>query len=59
MAGKRNEVGTNTAEYSVGTVAACGFACLLYLLQDFYDDLLRTALSVALQHLKFLWPVLW
>lgn len=59
MANNRTEAGMNTAEYAVGTVAACGFACLLYLLHDFYDDLLRAVLSVALQQVKLYWPVLW
>ncbi|MGP3980509.1 DUF4244 domain-containing protein [Streptomyces sp. KR80] len=28
--GARREVGMTTAEYAVGTVAACGFAAVLY-----------------------------
>ncbi len=49
----------NTAEYAVGTVAACGFACLLYLLRHCYDDLLRTVFGAALQQVKFRWLRLW
>lgn len=59
MADKRNEFGTITAEYAVGTLAACGFASLMYLLHDYYDNLLRTILGLALQQVKFLWPHLW
>ncbi len=59
MSDKRNEAGMNTAEYAVGTVAACEFACLLYLLHDFYDDLLRTVFGAALQQVKFRWLRLW
>lgn len=59
MFDKRNEATMNTAEYAVGTVAACGFACLLYLLHDFYDDLLRTVFGAALQQVKFRWLRLW
>jgi Protein of unknown function (DUF4244) len=30
LAARRGEAGTTTAEYAIGTLAACGFAALLY-----------------------------
>lgn len=59
MAEERSGSGMITAEYAAGSAAACGFACLLYLIHDFYDDLLRTILGVTLQQVKFVWPRLW
>lgn len=55
----RNERGMNTAEYAVGTVAACGFAGVLFLCQDWYDSLVRSLLQFALQE-ALSWPrILW
>jgi hypothetical protein len=59
MFDRRTESGMNTAEYAVGTLAACGFAGVLYLLCDYYDDTLRSVLGLALQQVKYLWPRLW
>ena len=45
--------GMSTAEYAVGTVAACGFAALLYkvvtsqTVQNALDSLIHRALNVA------------
>ncbi len=59
MTGTRDESGMNTAEYATGTVAACGFAGLLWLLGGYYDDLLRSVLGLILEQAKYLWPHLW
>ncbi|HVV31268.1 MAG TPA: DUF4244 domain-containing protein [Mycobacteriales bacterium] len=40
---RRAEAGMSTAEYAVGTVAACGFAALLWTL--LHSDVVQTALS--------------
>ena len=40
---RRAEAGMSTAEYAVGTVAACGFAALLGTL--LHSDVVQTALS--------------
>lgn len=37
----RDERGMNTAEYALGTVAACGFAGLLFLCQAWFADVVR------------------
>lgn len=50
----RDEGGMTTAEYAVGTVAACGFAGVLYKLltsdgvRGMLKDILERALSVGL-----------
>ncbi len=59
MLDRRTEFGMNTAEYAVGTLAACGFAGVLFLLCDYYDDTLRAIFGLALQQVKYLWPRLW
>ena len=47
------EAGMTTAEYAIGTLAACGFAGVLYKLitSDFVFGLLKTVISKALQML--------
>lgn len=54
-----DERGMNTAEYAVGTVAACGFAGLLFMCHDWYEDLIRTLLQAALQDLRWWRPITW
>ena len=51
---RRGEAGMSTAEYAVGTVAACGFAALLYkvLTSDTVLHLVTDIISRAL-HLGF------
>ena len=46
-----SEAGMTTAEYAIGTVAACGFGGVLYKLitSDFVFGLLKTVISRALQ----------
>ncbi len=51
----RNEHGMNTAEYAVGTVACCGFACVLSAIQDLYSDLVRGLFGDALT--GWVWPL--
>ena len=45
------DAGMTTAEYAIGTVAACGFGGVLYklLTSDFVFGLLKSAISKALQ----------
>jgi hypothetical protein len=47
---RRADDGMTTAEYAVGTVAACGFGALLYriLTSGFASDLLQSIISRAL-----------
>lgn len=59
MAEERNQSGMNSAEYAVGTAAACGCASLLWLLTSYYDSLLRSLLSLGLEQVRYLWPRLW
>jgi len=51
---RRGDAGMSTAEYAVGTVAACGFAALLYkiLTSDSVVHLVTDIISRAL-HLGF------
>lgn len=51
----RNEQGMNTAEYAVGTVACCGFACVLWAIQDWYSDVLQGLFGAALT--GWVWPL--
>ena len=46
----RDDAGMSTAEYAVGTVAACGFGAVLYkiLTSGFVDHLLKSVISHAL-----------
>jgi hypothetical protein len=47
---RRSDEGMTTAEYAVGTVAACGFGALLFkiLTSGFATDLLESLISHAL-----------
>ncbi|WP_155338478.1 DUF4244 domain-containing protein [Acrocarpospora corrugata] len=53
VAGARREAGMSTAEYAVGTIAACGFAALLFKVvtsgevQEMLASLVQKALSLA------------
>lgn len=47
-AGLRSDAGMTTAEYAVGTVAACGFAGVLYKLIT--SDLVMTLLKALIAH---------
>jgi uncharacterized protein DUF4244 len=51
---RASDEGMTTAEYAVGTVAACGFGGLLYkiLTSGWVEDLLKAVISHAL-HLSF------
>ena len=51
---RASDEGMTTAEYAVGTVAACGFGGLLFkiLTSGWVEDLLKTVISHAL-HLSF------
>ena len=51
----RSQRGMTTAEYAVGTAAACGFAGLLYLCGPFFDDLLRAILGVIVREARLAW----
>jgi Protein of unknown function (DUF4244) len=51
----RGEVGMNTAEYAVGTVAACGSAGLLFMCQGWFADIVRAFLQFAFQEVLW-WP---
>lgn len=44
MTHARDQRGTCTAEYAVGTVAATSFACMLLLAWPWIDDLIRYCL---------------
>nr|WP_277950010.1 DUF4244 domain-containing protein [Bailinhaonella thermotolerans] len=50
---RRGDAGMSTAEYAVGTIAACGFAALLFKIltspevRKMLSDLIRRALSLA------------
>lgn len=56
---RRDEGGMNTAEYAVGTAAACGFAGLLFVCQDWYGELLRGMLQAAFQEVLWWPPIGW
>jgi Protein of unknown function (DUF4244) len=47
---RKSDEGMTTAEYAVGTVAACGFGALLFkiLTSSFATDLLESLISHAL-----------
>jgi hypothetical protein len=47
---RASDAGMSTAEYAVGTVAACGFGALLYkiLTSGFVSSLLQSVISRAL-----------
>jgi hypothetical protein len=47
---RRSDIGMSTAEYAVGTVAACGFGALLYkvLTSGFASSLLQELITRAL-----------
>jgi hypothetical protein len=49
----------NTAEYALGTVAACGFAGLLFLCQDWYGELIRSLLQMGLREAAWWPPIGW
>ena len=51
----RCQRGMRTAEYAVGTVAACGFACLLIQLLPDWRGLLMELLSKVFA-VRFGWP---
>lgn len=51
----RNERGMDTAEYAVGTVACCGFACVLWAIHDWYSDFLQGLFGRALY--GWVWPL--
>jgi len=54
MQASHSEAGMTTAEYAVGTVAATGFAGVLYLLAPFWKELIRRILFMLLTLLPFL-----
>lgn len=54
-----DEGGMNTAEYALGTVAACGFAGLLFLCQDWYGELIRSLLQMGLREAAWWPPIGW
>lgn len=54
MQASHSEGGMTTAEYAAGTVAATGFAGVLYLLAPFWEELIRRILSMLLTLLPFL-----
>jgi hypothetical protein len=54
----RNECGMNTAEYAMGTVAACGFAGLLFLCQGWFADLVKELMQPEFQEVPW-WPLTW
>lgn len=54
MQASHDEAGMTTAEYAVGTVAATGFAGVLYLLAPFWEELLKRILSMLWTMLPFL-----
>lgn len=51
----RNECGMNTAEYAIGTVAACGFAGLLFVCNDAYLEMVHRLLQFAFDEVLW-WP---
>ena len=51
----RSESGMNTAEYAIGTVAACGFACVLLQLLTGWRMLLLQIFLNGLD-IRFGWP---
>jgi hypothetical protein len=54
----RSESGMNTAEYAMGTVAACGFAGLLVLCQGWFADLVKELIQPEYQEVPW-WPLTW
>jgi Protein of unknown function (DUF4244) len=51
----RSDAGMNTAEYAIGTVAACGFACLLLQVLTNWRLVLVQIFLKALD-IRFGWP---
>lgn len=52
----RCQAGMNTAEYAVGTAAACGFACVLFQLLPNWRTVL-TEIFRQVFEIRFGWPI--